>query len=552
MAKQSHTSEAGDESALARILSGPGTETVSWDHLARMSDYSMYGLLAKEVAHAAANNPCDGLLLILDSQTAGDVEGVDAAQAAANHVHLIGPPSVDWSSASNVTVHESGGEGLTPKDRFLVAYSSGIHLALVGEWRGGKRSRKRRFQGAWTGYRPHVRQIAQSLLKRTGCELESPLTPWNPDGAETSSALIMRLITLQCQQDTSQLEGVPVGRDDLFSVLEILKAISTERRSHDVLFVFVEQIARVVNVDRCSVVRVWSNENIGHVLASHEDERVDDLIIQLDKYPELRHAMKTGSKVVIADALHDPLTRAFANTLDKANVRSILVIPIVFFDEEVGSLLLRTARRNNPFSLREISFCEIVAEAASNALERAQLFDTIQRANERLERLAITDGLTRLYNHRFFRQRLEEEYERAYRYNLPLSCLMFDIDDFKEVNDTFGHLQGDKVLREIADCIAGSVRKSDLVARYGGEEFAVILPLTGLDGAKAEAERLRNKIEEHSFEGLSADWRMTASIGVAVFEHDTMDEYEALLRVADKALYEAKRRGKNHVVVGSP
>src|SRR5690606_13807358 len=117
---------------------------------------------------------------------------------------------------------------------------------------------------------------------------------------------------------------------------------------------------------------------------------------------------------------------------------------------------------------REISFFEIVAEAAANALERAQLFESIQVANERLEQLAITDGLTGLYNHRHFRDRLESEFQRALRYKLPLSLLLFDVDDFKQLNDTFGHLQGDHILRELAQRTLTSVRHSDFVSRYGG------------------------------------------------------------------------------------
>jgi predicted signal transduction protein with EAL and GGDEF domain len=126
-----------------------------------------------------------------------------------------------------------------------------------------------------------------------------------------------------------------------------------------------------------------------------------------------------------------------------------MVIPIVLFDPNVGSLFLRVTRRRRAFTLREVGFCEIVAEAAGNALERAQLFERIQRANERLEHLAITDALTGLYNRRHFHQRLQEEYQRSKRYELPLACLMFDIDDFKKINDTHGHLQGDRYMRPV-------------------------------------------------------------------------------------------------------
>ena len=264
-----------------------------------------------------------------------------------------------------------------------------------------------------------------------------------------------------------------LNRDDLFSVLEILKAISSRRRAHDVLFVFVEQIARVIETNRCSIVQVWGGERKGRVQASHEDETVSDLVIDLEKYPEILHAMETRQKVVINDVARHRLTRQYARQLSEAGIRVLMVIPIVLFDPNVGSLFLRVTRRRGSFALREIGFCEIVAEAAGNALERAQLFERIQRANERLERLAVTDALTGLHNRRHFHQRLQEEYQRSKRYALPLACVMFDIDDFKKINDNYGHLAGDHTLKSMALLLKKTFRSSDIISRFGGDEFAV-------------------------------------------------------------------------------
>jgi len=225
------------------------------------------------------------------------------------------------------------------------------------------------------------------------------------------------------------------------------------------------------------------------------------------------------------------------------------VIPIVLFDPNVGSLFLRVTRRRRSFTLREIGFCEIVAEAAGHALERAQLFERIQRANERLERLAVTDALTGLYNRRHFHQRLQDEYQRSKRYDLPLACLMFDIDDFKKINDTYGHLQGDTVLREIAVRTNGVIRKTDICARYGGEEFVVIMPQTRLAGARSQAQRLLEVLRSSKYPGMPAKARVTVSVGVAVLDLEKMDNCDALVAQADVALYEAKRLGKNRVVV---
>jgi diguanylate cyclase (GGDEF)-like protein len=288
------------------------------------------------------------------------------------------------------------------------------------------------------------------------------------------------------------------------------------------------------------------------VLASHEDASIRDRSIDLDKYPEINRALSNKGKVLIEDVLTDALTSPFAESLRQSGLQALAVIPIVLFDDNVGSLLLRAARKGGPFNGREISFFEIVAEAASNALERAHLLESIQLANQRLERLATIDGLTGVYNHRYFRERLRGEIERAIRYQLPLSCILMDIDDFKQLNDTYGHLLGDSVLHELAQLTLGKTRKSDLLARYGGEEFAVVMPQTDLEGARIEAERLREAIAAHTFQGVPPERKITLSVGVAELGRETMVTADDLLHAADHSLYEAKRSGKNRVAVFHP
>lgn len=160
---------------------------------------------------------------------------------------------------------------------------------------------------------------------------------------------------------------------------------------------------------------------------------------------------------------------------------------------------------------------------------------------KRLEQLAVTDGLTGLYNHRFVMERLEEEAAGAERYRRDLSLVMLDIDHFKKLNDTYGHRRGDEALRTAAETIKASVRASDVVGRYGGEEFLVLLPNTSLDAARAAAEKMRRAIESLRFgaEGM----RTTVSAGVA--EYRRGEGVEAALTRADGALYEAKRAGRN-------
>jgi diguanylate cyclase (GGDEF)-like protein len=180
----------------------------------------------------------------------------------------------------------------------------------------------------------------------------------------------------------------------------------------------------------------------------------------------------------------------------------------------------------------------------------------LAESNARLAQLAVTDGLTGLYNHRHFHERLALEVERSQRSGLPLSLLMLDIDHFKQFNDSYGHPAGDEVLRQLARVLADARRANDVVARYGGEEFAVILVDTAKFTAAKVAERIRERIVGHDFSDASAMARpaspkpsaITVSFGVATFPEDGNDA-EALVRAADTALYAAKRAGRNRVVL---
>ncbi len=171
---------------------------------------------------------------------------------------------------------------------------------------------------------------------------------------------------------------------------------------------------------------------------------------------------------------------------------------------------------------------------------------TLIEKNEELHRLSITDGLTALYNHKYIMETLATEAARCLRYNHPFSLLMIDIDDFKQYNDSHGHLAGDEVLRGVAAMLRESLRAGDYAARYGGEEFLILLPETGLDDAARSAERIRSRVEERKLGAQGNSAGITVSVGVASFPENGNDP-EDLISKADTAMYDAKRAGRNRV-----
>jgi diguanylate cyclase (GGDEF)-like protein len=266
------------------------------------------------------------------------------------------------------------------------------------------------------------------------------------------------------------------------------------------------------------------------------------LTIDSADYPTLARIIGTN-EVFILEA--DEIVSTLPPELQKVlYARTVLLVPIYAKGRPIGLLIVENIP-GQAVNRGQKEFILTLASQAGLAIENANLY-------ERTLQLSITDGLTGIYNYRFFRQRLEEEVSRSKRYGSTLGLLILDIDHFKVFNDRFGHLQGDEILKIVAAILRANTRDVDAVARYGGEEFAVLLSEVDLEEAIVYAERIRVAVEgsllnlpDGSREGV------TVSLGVAVCTEALLDEKE-FIRRADEALYRAKDLGRNKVCVWRP
>jgi GGDEF domain-containing protein len=357
-------------------------------------------------------------------------------------------------------------------------------------------------------------------------------------------------------------------------LLHSMRAISSSMDLDDVLATVARTAGELLGADQCQI-QDYDAETGMLVTVAYWMRRPDLLApaaaprpCSLAAGPEER-AFLQAKRVVQQLRSDDGLAAPTRDQMDACGDRSYLKIPLVFNDRSFGVMVLTQTAEERRWSDEDVAFGAALAEQAAVAVENARLYKRVQAQ-------ALTDGLTGLYNHRYFYERLEHEVVRARRYATPVSLLMIDLDDFKVFNDRHGHPAGDAVLRTVAGVLRSELRQQlDIAARYGGEEFAVILPNTPMqpagggqmamdmtcaigggeppgpghrDGAEAVAERIRRRIGETEIPaaGGRRPTRLTVSIGVAVFPLRT-DSLEDLVANADAALYKAKRGGKDRV-----
>ena len=265
---------------------------------------------------------------------------------------------------------------------------------------------------------------------------------------------------------------------------------------------------------------------------------VDASTIAANDY--VRRAMDTGERQRIAIPA-DARINAVAADFRPAE---IVVLPIEHKGDPLGAIVLAAT---SPFGADEYARIDLFTQGLGLALNNAM-------AHDRLQRLAALDPLTGIYNRRFGLRRLREEFGRTVRAQSPLGVLMLDIDRFKAVNDRYGHLVGDRVLKHVATATRSAIREGDILLRYGGEELVVVLPTASAEDVRVLAERIRETVAGSEVADGGRSVRVTVSVGAVAFHPDedsaeTVNSEETLLQLADESLYRAKALGRNRVII---
>ncbi len=275
-----------------------------------------------------------------------------------------------------------------------------------------------------------------------------------------------------------------------------------------------------------------------------------------DKIGAIYYGIHSNSKCI---AVHEGLSKLYQlsdeqidHLIDTVGEKAREILDLFSLDPgDIKPFSLIMQEANEELGRLNFSYAQMVLELKQAKQNAEQLAMELKLANDSLRELAFRDGLTGLYNHRYFQEVLESELVRARRYDHPLSLLLIDIDYFKKVNDRYGHPAGDQVLQEVSNTMVKLVRRCDMVARYGGEEFAIILPETGLTSAKVLAQRVRRGIEQMEINYNDHTLSITISCGIASCEknQEQWAGRNELIEKSDQALYKAKKNGRNRVEI---
>lgn len=345
-----------------------------------------------------------------------------------------------------------------------------------------------------------------------------------------------------CNLNSREARELEQKRLQLAVFTELGKALTSSLDLKEVLNSVMEKISELLHPKNWSLLLLdeSTNELKFEIVVGKGSERIKALRLKLGE-GVAGWVAREKKPLLVPDVGKDPRFSKKADEMSNFTTQSIVCVPLMTRGKCLGVIeLINKVEDGAGFSEDDLLILTTLADYSAIAIENAIFFNRVQE-------LTITDDLTKLYNSRFLHSRLEYEVERARRFKYDLSMIFFDLDYFKEVNDTHGHLRGSKLLQEVALLILSMVRNVDMACRYGGDEFIIMMPGTPKKNAVTVAEKLRRLIREHVFlmdEGLNL--QLTASFGVASFPEDAATK-EDLIHEADHAMYRVKNRTRDGV-----
>ncbi|NLO38998.1 MAG: sensor domain-containing diguanylate cyclase [Ruminiclostridium sp.] len=346
----------------------------------------------------------------------------------------------------------------------------------------------------------------------------------------------LKEVNLQLEDSNKKLTS---SIAEFFTLQQISQAISSIFDMNELLQFVNDIIIGVMGVSTSNIALYGSGSDRLKVQVSNIYNKKERAILTDNiNTPYLKDAVDKGTTI-----LNNTVNPDDFDFTRGRNIRSLLCVPFLVKGKSHGCVLIEHTIPE-AFDEDNVRLLEIITQQISIAIDNARLY-------EQLQEFANTDGLTQIYNRVFFQNRLQHELEQAQQLGYEVSVILYDIDNFKRFNDTYGHLFGDIVLKTLAKLVKESIRKDDIVARFGGEEFIVLLPHTGKELAYEKAEELRKKISELTIRDQSIEASVTVSMGVSTFPTLAQTEL-TLINSADEALYVAKKSGKNCVRTANP
>ncbi len=338
--------------------------------------------------------------------------------------------------------------------------------------------------------------------------------------------------------------------------IDLIRELNRVVTADEMFQLVTSRSSAILGVARCSVLVVQNGDTVARVASSSEAEFTAGLELELAMYPEVREALATGQPVIVGDVEASPL---FDGVRDQwrlrglpSPLRSVIVVPFPIADGVTGLFVERSTVDEPVLADEAAELAERVVEAIVQACGRVQVFQRLVEQRKTLHDLAHTDVLTGCETRRSIVACLERELAHARATGEPLAVTLMDLDRFKEINDSCGHLAGDAVLRALGAWLAQEgLRANDRAGRYGGDEFVVVLPGTTAAGAAILAERARAHLASLPFVFGDTTIRASLSAGVAAFPETEAATAEELVSVADTALYQAKEQGRNRTCVSS-